>query len=138
MATQVTRPTVAEFLSRKFRESGKTHDQIAAEVGYESSNVVTAILAGTVKLPVSKVTLLSHALDAEPGQLLRLVLDEYLPGAFDQIEECFGMMLLTRQEEEIVEAFRQFANGEEVATKVFDQKRVLAFALAIRCDEQEG
>lgn len=136
MATQVIRPTVAEFLTRKFSVSGKTHDQIATEVGYETGKVIAAILAGSVKLPVMKVKLLAHAIDAEPGHLLRLVLDEYLPGAFELIEECFGMMLLTRREEEIVEAFRQFAGSEDVLPVTFSQRQVIAFMLKVQIDEQ--
>lgn len=136
MSIQTPRPTVAEFLNRKFSESGKTHDQVAKELGFDSGKVIAAILAGSVKLPVSKVKLFSQALDAEPGHLLRLVLDEYLPGAFDLIEECFGMMLLTRKEEAIVDAFRQFADSEDVVPVTFSQRRVIAFMLKVQSDEQ--
>ena len=126
MTNANSRPTVVEFLNRKLSKSCKAIEEVATEAGFENVNVVSAILNGSAKLPVSKITSFAHAIDADPGELLRLVLDDYLPGVFEQIETCFEMLLLSKDEENIIEAVRKFAGDDELVALTFNQKQICA------------
>lgn len=135
MTNQTPRPTVAEFLNRKFSATGKTQTEVAAEIGFVSDKIVTAILTGIAQLPINKIIPFAHAVDVDPGHLLRLVLDEYLPGLHGVIEECLGSELLTKREMALVTAYRDFADTDEVVTLMIDP--TLAGAIPVEVKRAE-
>jgi len=53
----MTKPklTVAQYLTMKIDESGKTQREIATEVGYDAANVITMFKQGSTKLPLNTV-----------------------------------------------------------------------------------
>lgn len=130
MSNQSNKVTVASLLSKYFEESGLTHDQFAAEIGYQTPSMINMLLSGTVKLPINKVIPAARALGHEPASLLRVVLDEYTPGTLEVIEECLSTPLLTPQEAELVEAYRAKTCNCAPELVVFDDKKVVALVLA--------
>lgn len=118
--------TVAEFITMKIAESGKTQKEIAEELGYEHANVISMIKTGNTKLPLDKIGKMAAALYIDPVQLLRLALDEYQPGLYAAIEDCLANPLLTRNERELIDAIRRVSGDAD--PKVFvmpDESRIL-------------
>lgn len=122
--------TVASLLTKYFEESGLTYDQFATEIGYQTPSMINMLLSGTVKLPINKVILAALALGRDPASLLRVVLDEYIPGTLEVIEECLGTPLLTPQEATLIEAYRVTTRSCDPELVVFDDKKVVALVLA--------
>ncbi|WP_227815038.1 hypothetical protein [Nitrogeniibacter aestuarii] len=106
MSTNITNETVAAMLTRLTAESGKTIEQIATELGYQSPNPFRLMLDGTVKLPIAQIPVQAQVLGCESGRLLRVALDEYMPGVVDVIEECLEVTYLTEQERRLIDDWR--------------------------------
>ena len=83
-----TKMTVAQFLTMKIDESGKTQREIATEVGYDAANVITMFKQGSTKLPLNTVGPIARALDVDPVFLLRLAFNEYFPETFEAVEHA--------------------------------------------------
>lgn len=130
MTNQASKVTVASLLTKFFEESGLTHDQFAAELGYQTPGMISMLLSGAVKLPMNKIIQAAQALGRDPASLLRVVLDEYIPGTLEVIEECLSTPLLTPQETELIEAYRTKTRSRDPELVVFDDKQVVALVLA--------
>jgi hypothetical protein len=126
MTNQTARLTVAEFLNHRVQGSGKRPSDIAAELGFGNDRVIVSILNGNTQLPINKIIPFARAIDAEPGHLLHLVLNEYMPGLHGVIEECLGMELLTKREAEIIKAYRDLPNNEGSLTLTVSPESVFA------------
>ena len=127
--TTFKKQTVAEFLTGKIDQSGKTQRDIAEEIGYDNPNVIIMIKQGHTKLPLTTVGSLARALDIDPAPLLRLVMLEYLPDTYRAIEDCLGTMILTEHERELVEVYRLCTKDSDPEFVILDEKRIFAVAL---------
>src|SRR5665647_999557 len=121
--------TVAEFLTSKIEESGKTQKDIATEMGYDNPNVITMFKQGLTKIPLTAVGSLARALDIDPAYLLRLVMTEYLPDTYRAVEDCLGTMILTSHERELIEVYRLCTKDSDPEFLILDEKRIFAVAL---------
>lgn len=130
MTDESNKVTVASLLSKCFKESGLTHDQFATELGYQTPKMINLLLLGAIKLPINKVIPAAQALGCDPASLLGVVLDEYIPGTREAIEECLSTPLLTPQEAELIEAYRAKTRSCDPELIIFDDKRVVALVLA--------
>lgn len=90
MVNMNSQPTVARFLSDHFQQSGKSIEQVAIETG-GNSTIIKMIFSGTAPLTTSKIVVMANALGIEPGDLCKMVVQEYLPGLWDTIDDCFGI-----------------------------------------------
>jgi hypothetical protein len=108
MTTIATKPmSVADYLAQQIARCGKTQRDIAAEVGYENSNVITMMKQGLTKIPLTKVGAFARALEVDPAYLLRLVCMEYMPETWAAIEDAIGGTVLTRNELLLVQEYRR-------------------------------
>lgn len=117
--------TVAEYLSEKIAESGKTQRAIAEECGFESPNIITMFKKGDTRLPLNRIEPLASALNVDSARLLRLVMLEYMPRTWDMIEWTMKGAVLTESELRLVSMYRQLR-----ATTDMDQISFEAKALA--------
>ena len=121
---------VSEFISEKFIASGKTVEQITDEVGFEKPNVFSMILEGRIKVPIPRIESLAQALAIDAYALLDLCMGEYLPEAWDAIQSIAGTLLLTRNERDLVEKFRQVTEGGDAQALVIDRSAFIAIVVA--------
>lgn len=121
---------VSEFIYEKFIASGKTVEQITDEVGFEKPNVFSMMLEGRVKVPIPRIESLAQALAIDAYALLDLCMGEYLPEAWDAIQRISSTLLLTRNERDLVEKFRQVTEGGDAQALVIDRSAFIAIVAA--------
>jgi transcriptional regulator with XRE-family HTH domain len=92
----------------------KSQREIAAEVGYESPNIISMMKRGETKLPLDKVPAFAKALHVDPAHLFRLALEQQMPEVAKIMHQVIGKTV-SDHEFEIVQAFR-------IATKDADPK----------------
>jgi hypothetical protein len=103
------RLSVAEFLRQQLALSPKTQKEIALELGYKPNQpqIISMMKEGVVKLPVNKVAPMAKALGIDPLPLLTIVLNEYMPDAWEIIQEAAAKAgALTDEELEVVQKIR--------------------------------
>jgi transcriptional regulator with XRE-family HTH domain len=130
----MTKPkmTVAQYLTIKINESGKTQKEIATEIGYDAANVITMFKQGLTKLPLNTVGPIARALNVDPAFLLRLVFREYLPETFDAVEHALGTTIVTENERKLLDQFRQSTDNSDPEMLIFGPTRALVVVLADR------
>ena len=130
----MTKPkmTVAQYLTIKINESGKTQKEIATEIGYDAANVITMFKQGLTKLPLNTVGPIARALKVDPAYLLRLVFREYLPETFDAVEHALGTTIVTENERKLLDQFRQSTDNADPEMLIFGPTRAFAMVLADR------
>jgi len=119
--------SVAEFLRVAIASSGKTYEQIAAELGYESGSVIKMMAAGMTKLPVNRIKELAAALKIEPSDLFGRVLSDYFPELADLIDDLASPMKLTQGEKKLIATIR--AQGEGAEPVVVDGRDIVAVVM---------
>jgi hypothetical protein len=103
---------VAAFITQRLGAIDATQREVATQCGYANANIITMFKTGATKVPVEIAPDLARALDVDPEALVRLVLKEYLPGAWATIESLMadpGPM--TIDERELVELVREASGG---------------------------
>ena len=76
--------TVTEFLKEHIEACGKTHREIAAEVGLDSINMVSMMKTGDTKVPVERARMLARAVGADEAEMLVIVLQTYYPELWER------------------------------------------------------
>lgn len=68
---------LAKYITQRILElHHKTQANIAQEAGFKNANYVTMLKQGSSKLALDRVPSLAKALDADPGYLMRLALEQ--------------------------------------------------------------
>ncbi len=86
MANIPTNGTVAAFIDERLREISKTDRQVAQDAGLGSAHALKLMAKGDIKVPLDRIEPLAKALDVDPADLFRLVMQEYMPEAWSSIE----------------------------------------------------
>lgn len=107
------RPTVAQFITERIRESGKSQIEIAEACGWPKPNMISMLKSGATKLPLDKVGSLAKVLEVEPVYLLWLTMSEYSPDTLSEIEHAIRGVMLNDHEKLIVETYRRLTNGKD-------------------------
>lgn len=124
------RTTVSDFIADRLAESDKTQRQVADECGFEHPNIITMFKQGQTKLPINRIGALAKSLDVDPAHLLRLVMLEYIPDVWENIENIMKSTLLTANELELVRAFREVTGDNDAVPVVINRDAVLAIVAA--------
>lgn len=124
-----TSPSVADFLTTMITASGKTQKEIATELGYDNPNIITMFKQGSTRLPLTKVGPMAIALDVDPLELFRLALGEYAPDTLIAIDAFLSPSLLTKNERELIDAFRSVTKGTDATAVIADARDVVAFVM---------
>lgn len=127
--------TVAELLTRQIenlaKNGEKTQREIAAEIGYDKPNMITMFKQGATNLPINKVRAMAKAIHLDPAYLLRVALTEYMPDAYEIIEESFAdAMALSENEKALIRLIRaETGNSDpafDTAVRIANLKEMLA------------
>lgn len=124
------RTTVAEFIADRLAASDKTQREISEECGFETPNIITMFKTGATKLPLNRIGPLAKALDADPAHLLRLVMTEYIPDTWGEIENIMQSTVLTANELELVRAYRAVTGDNDARPVVINRDAVIAIVVA--------
>ena len=121
----------ARFLSACIDESPMSHRQIA--MGFDTSEDISMIKAGTTKLPIAKIGMFAKVLDADPVELLTRCLQEYFPETWESISPFFDTVL-TPDELSMMKALRAAVGGHYLMSLTAEQHKLLnEFLRALRC-----
>ena len=93
--------TIARYLDKQIDtlKGVKTQREIAFEIGYEKPNMISMFKRGEVKVPLDKIPALAKAVNADPGHLFRLALEQYWPTLGETIQRIFGRTVTANEEE---------------------------------------
>lgn len=122
--------SVAEFIADRLAESDKTQRQIAEECGFETPNIITMFKKGTTKVPLNRIGALAKAIGSDPAHLLRLVMNEYIPDTWVEIENIMQSTVLTANELELVRAYRRATGDSDAVPVVINRDAVIAIVAA--------
>lgn len=109
------RMPVADFLLEKLEVSKKSVGEVAAVCGWDNAKVVELLLSGKTKVPINRVQGLAQVLGVHPPYLLRLVLQEYMPEAWEAIVTIMEGGYIEDHERELLEAYRELSGGKPMA-----------------------
>ena len=118
--------TVSQQIGISQERLGFSDDQLATALGYESGNVVACIKQGLMRLPVSKVPELAHALELDPGQLMRMTLKKMDPSVLAAIEACLGPLQMTPGEVRLITTLREESKGKGAAPIMYKADSLVA------------
>lgn len=118
----------------------KTQEEIALEIGFKGSNVLTMIKQGRTRMPIDKVGSLAKACGYAPDRLVRAVLREYMP-EFGQALTQVVQMPMFEDAEEVVAVFNDAmaesiakAQDEQSSSAADESKRIQATRLSAKLD----
>jgi transcriptional regulator with XRE-family HTH domain len=111
---QIKPLTVAEYITRAIDLSGKSQAELCDALGYPNRNVITMFKQGRTKLPVNRVRALAIALGVDPAVLLRLVMNEYSPEAWQVIEDTLGEKIVTKAQRDFDRLVKEEVESGEV------------------------
>lgn len=97
---------VAVFLTSAIDASTKTQLEIADEVGFPKSNVISMMKMGVTKLPIPRVPAMAKALDRDPVDLFRLCMEEYMPDMLKVCDEIYQRDQIASGEAEVLKRIR--------------------------------
>ncbi|MBB5221652.1 hypothetical protein HNP73_001588 [Amaricoccus macauensis] len=106
--------TVADHLVKALDFSGRTQREIAEEIGYQKSNIISMMRAGQTKVPIEKIPPMAKALGVDPVLFVRIALQEYLPTVWETMSTTFGENI-TEQERRFLEILREADPNGEIA-----------------------
>jgi len=117
----ISRKTVAQYLTFHINNSEKTQRQIALEIGYTKPNIISMFKQGATKLPLDKIGPLAKALEIAPDDLFLKVMTEYMPETFEALSPFLCGQMLSKDELEMLDNFRTFKALE--AKRLANNKR---------------
>ena len=121
---------VSDYLEQQLALCGKSQREVSAEIGYPNPNIMTMLKTGATKIPLAKVGLLAKALGVDPAHFLRLVMNEYMPEVWEQIEDILGKdRLLCGQDRDIAAFVRDTAGDIPVDISIEENRNALAQAI---------
>jgi hypothetical protein len=131
--------TVARFVGQHIALSGISQRAIAAACGYRNANIITMIKKGATKLPLNKVAVMASALGTDPGYLLRLVMTESDPEAWDVIVLIMGRKVsITEDEWSLLQLARIAGKGRTPSVDALANREDIAAAIARAVDRDDA
>ncbi len=124
--------TVAEYLTEKIAESGKTQRVIAEECGFDSPNIITMFKKGDTRIPLNRIESLATALDVDSSHLLRLVMLEYMPRTWDSVEWMMRGSVMTDSELRLVSMYRQLRAMSDLDQIEFEARAVAGMMIKMK------
>lgn len=105
---------VKDFLTHHIEACGRSNLEIAEQVGFPRSNVISMLKSGATRLPVNRIVAMANAIDVDPAVLFRLTMEEYMPGFLAVIDQVYAAEALSPEEREMVQRARTVARGRKV------------------------
>jgi hypothetical protein len=104
----------------------KTDEQLSVELGFERSDAFVMIKRGVMNLPLTLVPALAVALNIEPGNLLRIAMQESIPEVLKLVDDLLKPESLTSTEHRLIREIRRLSAGCKVNPIVFSGTSVVA------------
>lgn len=114
--------TVAQFLTRAIKASGKTQSEICTDIGYSKPNIITMFKQGKTKVPLDKIGPLARSLGVDGREFFRTVLGEYMPETLMALEPYMTIEGMTNQETFLLETYRAACGDKEQVYVLFNPK----------------
>ncbi|MFW6855430.1 hypothetical protein ACODYM_29485 [Burkholderia gladioli] len=112
---------VGELLEKAVSLSGKTQTAIASEVGFKRPNIISMMIRGQARLPLTKVAAFAHSVGMDPAHLARIVFAGYEPELWEMLTKwVFKNQDVTSAEMRLVKAARE-ACGNDAVTPTPEQ-----------------
>jgi len=121
-----THYTVAGQLRARQAALGLSDQELSEAVGFERGIILTLIQQGNMKLPLTKVLAFAAALQLDPVELTRAVLQESDPALGRVIDEVFNPLRLTATEVNLIKHLRELSGDRPGAPIVFQGKAIIA------------
>ncbi|CAB4122241.1 HTH_XRE domain containing protein [uncultured Caudovirales phage] len=118
-------PKVPQYLSAQIQISGLKQKDIADALGYTKPNIITMFKQGLTKVPIEKVGALAKVLGVDAVYLLRIVMNDYMPGTYNAVTTIFGQEPITDNEKKIITKIRALSNGTNPALSTEHSERKL-------------
>jgi transcriptional regulator with XRE-family HTH domain len=118
--------TVSEFLKRRFAAIDKTQLQISQECGFDNPKIIAMFSKGISKVPLNRIGSLAKAIDVDPAYLFRLVMREYAPDLWENIEDIMKSTVMTTSELDLLRTIRLVYEGHSSATVVFGLDMIIS------------
>ncbi len=126
------RPTVAQFLCQRLEDVDKTEDDIATECRFQTPNQLNLLKTGAMKLPFCFVKPLAQTLGADPAHLMRLVMHDYMPDTWEDIESMMQSTALTANELSMIRAYRNATGDTDAPAQVSTSEGSVMVSVAER------
>jgi len=131
--------SVAKYLEQQLSVCGRSQLEVSKDLGYANPNIITMIKKGSTKVPLNKVALLAKSINVDPAYLLRLVMSEYSPEAWEAIESILGNQeLLTSQDYSIIRFLRESTGNSPIDMGVEENRITLATAIRSIADRDKA
>lgn len=99
--------SVAEYLTWQINLCGKKQLEIAEICGFGKANIITMIKQGKTKLPLDKVGKMAKAIEVDPIHLFKMVMQEYMPETWTEVQRMIGQEVITENELEFIKVIRE-------------------------------
>ena len=121
-----TKTTLLPFVIEHQELTGKSNEQIAAELKYQDPQIWEMIKSGTIKMPNGKLLDIAAAIQCSPYELVRLALAAQLPELLSVIDQVWSPKEISANEKQVLDAFRQLTKGRDAVPHILDGGSVLA------------
>jgi plasmid maintenance system antidote protein VapI len=115
---------VSRYVANCLNNCGKSQSQAAREIGVKPS-LISMIIRGPIRIPLRRIAKFADVLDTDRRTLLKLCVQEYLPGFWEVIEECFGQISLTDEEIAIIQTIRKHSKVSNPKIKTIQNRKDL-------------
>jgi hypothetical protein len=130
MTKNTHRATVAQYITIEVNGSGKTQREIAEDAGFPNPNIISMFKTGATRLPLDRVGPLAKALEIDSAYLLRMVMLEYFPETWEQVENALKTIVLTANEVELVRSYRKVSGDHNGRVTIVKRDSVLSVVAA--------
>ncbi len=112
----MTDSPTARLIAEAIDASGKTQTEIASEMGFERSNVISMLKTGLMRMPIERIPAFSRATGIDPTLLTRVAMTEYMPETWNVISgstQAFPEAQINiRGPQPTIERFKQICHAE--------------------------
>jgi hypothetical protein len=111
---------VAQAVTNWIVWSGKSREQIATAMGYDSTAVLDRWERGSIKLPINMVKPFAEASAGDSVGLFEIVLAEYVPETWAAFQDILGAWTLSDYEKEVISGYRSLARdaGKDIGVVI--------------------
>lgn len=128
MTNQVIQETVGDLFVRRMDDLEISTVAAAEALSFSTTNVISMIRSGRMRLPINRAILASKLLKVDPVYMLRLLAAEMKEGSDDDrllevVSIATGQEPLTEGEWEMVKLYRKYTHNRDILlSKDFEQE----------------
>lgn len=109
---------------------GLSDQDLCTAIGFERTIALTLIMAGTMRMPLTKIPALAIVLELDAVDLLKTVLQETAPDLLQIITDVFNPFHLSATEVNLIRHLRELSGDRQGTPVVISGKGVIALVAA--------